>query len=176
MADPCAFAVGFTNIADSLRKNALKPHFVYLPYVLRHKWYVFWACRRLNVSLWQAFWHDWDKFLPGPWLAYVETFYTRDGRSRYLETPAFTYAWNAHQKRNKHHWQYWLLTWDRGETVPLEIPEKHVREMVADWIGAGLAKNGQGDPRPWYTENGSEMILHPATRQMVEQLLANLEF
>jgi hypothetical protein len=152
----------------------MKAHLNYLRYVLRHKWFVFLACLKMRVPLWQAIVHDWDKFMLDEWLPYVHTFYKPDGSKQYAETPSFARAWNAHQKRNKHHWQYWLLTWDRGETVPLEMPEVHVREMIADWIGAGRAIAGRVDPRPWYEDNRDEIILHPGTRRMVERLLDEL--
>lgn len=152
----------------------MKAHLAYLKYVMRHKWFVFLACMKLGVPLWRAIIHDWDKFLPEMWLPFVSTFYAPDGSKRYQETPAFALAWNGHQKRNKHHWQYWLLTWDRGETVALEMPMEHVIEMVADWIGAGQAIKGRTDPRPWYEANKTKMILHSATRAKVDAMLADL--
>lgn len=148
----------------------MRSHVSYLRYVLRHKWYVFLACRVLRVPLWRAVLHDWDKFLPGEWGPYVAAFYAPDGSSQYKPTPTFHQAWNAHQKRNRHHWQYWLLTWDHGGTEVLEMAETDVREMVADWMGAGRAL-GKPDTRAWYEANKDKMQLHPATRQLVERLL-----
>lgn len=152
----------------------MKPHLAYLKYVLRHKWFVFLACLKMRVPIWQAVIHDWDKFLPDEWFPYVHTFYKPDGSKQYIESHAFAAAWNLHQKRNKHHWQFWLLTWDRGETVPLEMPEIPVREMIADWIGAGRAIAGTTDPKPWYQKNCDKIRLHPTTRRLVESLLESL--
>lgn len=148
----------------------MKAHLAYLRYVLRHKKFVFLACLHLGVPVWRAVFHDWDKFLPDEWLPYVRTFYKDDGSSQYNETPDFAEAWNRHQKRNRHHWQYHLLTWDRGETIALPMPETDVREMVADWIGAGAAL-GKPDTAGWYSKNSDKMILHPETRMQVEKLL-----
>lgn len=143
----------------------------YWKYVWRHKWFVFRHCLRVGgIPLWSAIVHDWDKFLPGMFLSYVRTFYNPDGSGRYSETPEFNSAWNAHQKRNRHHWQYWLLTFDRGETVPLEMPEKDVREMIADWMGAGEAI-GKPNTTDWYFRNKGGMKLHPNTTKRVENLL-----
>lgn len=149
-------------------------HIAYLRYVLRHKWFVFLGCLKLKVPLWQAIVHDWDKFMPDEWFPYVNTFYKPDGSKQYNETLEFAQAWNAHQKRNKHHWQYWLLTWDRGEEVALAMPEEHIREMVADWYGAGWAINGKPDPLPWYERNRDKIKLSPLTRIRVEYLLRSL--
>jgi hypothetical protein len=149
----------------------MKRHTKYLSYVLRHKWHVFWAALRLGVNPWQAFIHDWHKFLPSEWMPYAYAFYDVDGSSRYRETDEFNYAWNLHQKRGRHHWQHWLLTYDRGSTATLPMEDKFVREMVADWIGAGLAITGKYEAPEWYKKNKSNMLLHHHTRYKVECLL-----
>ena len=152
---------------------AWKRHRAYLKYVLRHKYYVWKGCRIVGgISLWRAIVHDWDKFLPSEWRPYAETFYAPDGSSRYHSTGAFANAWNQHQKKNRHHWQYWLITWDKGDTEPLPISEPDLREMVADWIGAGWAITGRPDPLPWYQKNREKIILHPTSREFLEQMLS----
>jgi hypothetical protein len=151
----------------------MKAHISYLKYLLHHKWFVFLACRKLEVSLWRAVVHDWHKFLPSEWFAYVNTFYDKNGNKRYFETPAFSKAWNYHQKRGKHHWQYWVLIWDRGDLLPLEMPHRFVREMVADWMGAGRAITGKWEALEWYEKNKEKIKLHPHTRNLAETLLRN---
>lgn len=149
----------------------MRRHLAYLKYVLRHKWFVYVACRKCGVGFWQALVHDWHKFIPSEWLPYARTFYNPDGSKRYQESPEFARAWNAHQKRGRHHWQYWLLTWDRGDTEPLEMPECYWREMVADWFGAGRAITGKWGALEWYQNQGDKIRLHPLTRPKVENLL-----
>lgn len=143
-------------------------HWQYLKYVLRHKWYVLQECIKLGVPIWIAILHDWDKFMPDEWIPYAKTFYNKDGSKRYQEFPEFAVAWNLHQKRNKHHWQHWLLTWDRGESEPLPMPDVYRREMLADWRGAGRAITGKDEAGDWYTKNKDKMKLHPETRQWIE--------
>lgn len=150
-------------------------HWQYLKYVLRHKWFVFRACWDLGVPLWIAIVHDWDKFLPDEWIPYARTFYDKSGNKQYKEYPAFSTAWNAHQKRNKHHWQYWMLTWDRGETECLPMPDVYIREMVADWRGAGKAL-GKPNTCEWYYANRDKIQLHPASRKRVEELIKYEDF
>lgn len=149
----------------------MRDHLAYLRYVLRHKWYVFHACLELRVPLHQAILHDWSKFLPSEWFAYVATFYAPGGSKRYIESSDFDRAWNRHQKIQPHHWQFWLLSMDSGTTHPLEMPERFVREMVADWVGAGLAITGKREVMSWYLKNRDKMQLHLKTRARVEQLL-----
>jgi hypothetical protein len=152
---------------DNLLGEQVK-HWKYLKYLLKHKWYVYRAGRKYGVGYLQLFIHDWSKFLPSEWFPYVEYFYgTKDGWTKH----SFQMAWNYHQKRQPHHWQYWLLTKDTGEIIPLPIPEKYVREMVADWDGAGMAISGKSDTKEWYLKNRNTILIHPASRLMVEDLL-----
>lgn len=158
----------------------MKQHIAYLTYVLRHKWFVFWACLRLRVPLRMALVHDWTKFLPREWSPYVRQFYNKDGTKKSAirdktgaYDPAaqpieFQAAWLSHQ-RNKHHWQAWVSLGDRGCLTALPIPCVYVREMVADWIGAGAAQ-GKVDPKGWYAKNGDKMVLDPGTRSYLEGL------
>src|SRR3990167_874121 len=149
----------------------MRAHLAYLRYVLRHKWYVFIACRACGVPLWQAIIHDWNKFLPSEWFPYVGTFYAPDGSKRYVEGPRFAEAWNHHQKRAPHHWQYWLLTWDRGDTEPIPMPERYMREMVADWWGAGRAITGRWEAHLWYEKNKDVIRIHKNTRCAMEYVM-----
>lgn len=156
----------------------MKSHLRYLSYVLRHKWFVLLAGLELGVPLWQLITHDWSKFLPSEWLPYVQKFYGPKppamGATGYYHVPgldlAFDTAWNRHQKRQPHHWQYWMLVRDTGEQLALPMPEHYAREMLADWRGAGMAQ-GKPDTQAWYETNRNKMVLHPETRQLVESLL-----
>lgn len=151
-------------------------HFAYLHYVLRHKWHVFRASRKLGVPLVQSILHDASKFLPSEWKPYVKCFYAPDGSKRYNETPEFNAAWCAHQRRNLHHWQAWLLKEDEGGMFPIPMPMKYIREMVADWVGAGIAITGSNNVCGWYGKNWHKMKLHPVTRAKVEKLLVRYWF
>jgi hypothetical protein len=151
----------------------MKPHLQYLSYVLRHKWYVFWACLKLGVPLWRAIIHDYSKFSPAEWGPYVRRFYgpkpPQLGATGYQHRPgndpAFDEAWAHHWKHNPHHWNYWAH-YCPGE----QMPETYVREMVADWRGAGLAQ-GKDDLREWYRTNREHRVLHPETQRLVEWLI-----
>jgi hypothetical protein len=145
-------------------------HLAYGRYLLRHKWFVLLACRRTGAGLWRGLVHDLSKFLPSEWFAYAATFYAADGTSRYAPDEQFDAAWLHHQRRNRHHWQYWVLLQDGGREKPLPMPERFVREMVADWMGAGLAQSKK-DTRAWYLANRQNMRLHPLTEARAEQIL-----
>jgi len=149
----------------------MRRHWEYLKYVLRHKWFVLIEGLKLKqIPLWILLLHDWDKFMPDEWFPYARCFYKLDGSKQYMESPEFTMAWNAHQKRNKHHWQYWMITWDRGETECLPMPLVYVYEMFADWRGAGRAL-GKPNTKQWYFENRDRIKLHPQSRELIEWIL-----
>lgn len=155
----------------ALEIDNMKAHLAYLKYVLRHKWFVYRAGRAFGVSFWRLLKHDWHKFLPSEWGPYVRTFYAPDGSKQYVESPEFAYAWNLHQKRADHHWQHWLVTWDRGETVALDMSIEAVHEMLADWYGAGRAITGKWEADKWFEKNKDRIILSKQTREYVEALL-----
>ncbi len=167
----------------------ISTHVLYLRYLVRHKWFVLVAGRKTGVSLWRLIIHDWSKFTPSEWFPYATFFYA----PRPIGTPtdsmdrpnvaanvlyerasrqvAFDRAWLHHQHWNKHHWQHFVLRNDDGTTVALRMPETYVREMVADWMGAGRAITGKWEVRSWYAKNRDRILLHDDTRMMVDMLV-----
>jgi hypothetical protein len=153
----------------------MSQHLQYLRYVLRHKWFVFLAGFDLCVPIWRLIVHDWTKFQPVEWFPYVRFFYG-NGRSReqlgsysadQVQDGDFELAWNHHQKRNDHHWQYWIRFGDDGTVLTIPMPDVCRREMLADWRGAGRAL-GKTDTPAWYEANKEKLQLHPETRAWVE--------
>lgn len=151
----------------------MRKHVQYLRYVCKHKYHVFRACIALKVPLHQALIHDWVKFLPVEWIPYVQFFY---GIKNDATKRAFDIAWNHHQKTQPHHWQYWLLITDTDEPRlrALDIPQRFVLEMVADWYGAGMAIHGKADVAEWYQQNKEKILLSDNTRTRVEQAIATM--
>ena len=159
----------------------------YLWYVIRHKWYVGQACRRQEGFVFSGIFHDWSKILPSEFFPYAKHFYGnqakewRDDTGYYKPTdtgdPDFDFAWLLHQKRNKHHWQWWILPEDNGGTKVLEMDEPYIIEMYCDWVGASLAQGhgGYEGVIKWYEVNGEKMSLATKTRIRIEQLVYNGE-
>ena len=88
---------------------------------------------------------------------------------------AFDVAWNHHQKAHAHHWQYWIRVNDNagpGQVAALAMSEPAVREMVADWMGAGRAISGKWEAQAWYDRTKDDKQLHPETRALAESILA----
>lgn len=161
--------------------TGVKPHLRYASYVVRHKWFVFLAGRKTGVSTWRLLIHDWSKMSAAEWTPYVEKFYGNWGSADGFEhadaiqarvQAAFDAAWLHHQHRNPHHWQHWMLQEDNGSLKLLPMPEHFVREMVADWMGAGRAITGRWEVAEWYAKNRDKIKLADETREHVEALLS----
>jgi hypothetical protein len=151
----------------------LRSHLRYLGYVLRHKWHVAYAGVRLGVPFWQLLIHDWTKFTPAEWGPYVRRFFA--GRGSKWEKDAdpteFHTAWRHHWTRNPHHWEYWLSeAVSDADNRPRRMPDVYVREMVADWYGAGMAQ-GKPDIASWYSDNQKRMRLHDSSRELAQQVI-----
>ena len=160
----------------------MKKYLENFKYLLRHKWFVFLECWKMGIP-WLGIIHDWSKFRPSEWIPYANHFFGNGGKgiktgrdeTGYYKAgdtgdKAFDFAWLLHQKRNKHHWQYWILAEDNGGFKSFEMPMKYRLEMLADWRGAGRA---QGTPgvRAWYEKNKCKMKLHHYTRNWIEATL-----
>lgn len=174
----------------------IKRNCQYVRYLARHKWFVFQAGLITKAPLSRLIIHDWSKVMPQEWFPYMNFFYPTKAMkeatdavenakkyadARYAKelaaaTPdrklAFRLAFNHHLHWNKHHWQYWAISSDDGKTRAQEMPEKFIREMVADWFGAGRAISGKWDADDWY-KGHKDMLLAPKTRRRVEELLAS---
>jgi hypothetical protein len=144
----------------------------YLKYIILHKYFVFIECCKLGIPF-RGLVHDLSKFLPNEFIAYARFFkgvYEGDRPSWVKED--YRLAWLHHQRRNKHHWQYWVPF--KGEFPgAFSMPLKYRKEMLADWKGAGKAQGhcGKYECRDWYLDNRAKMILHPKTRYWIEMIL-----
>lgn len=136
---------------------------------------------------WRGIIHDMSKFLLSEFIPYARWFYSENGVKYMKSEPddfaywsnaghgrireRFDLAWLRHQKRNKHHWQYWVLVKDEGVLMPVEMPMALIKEMVADWRGAGRAQGHGNDVKEWYSKNKDKMILGDITRARVELMI-----
>jgi len=107
-------------------------YFEYLRYVIRHKYFVFVACRKLGVGLWQALFHDFSKFSPSEFIPYAFHFYGKT-KGKHKDT-AFDFAWLLHQHRNPHHWQFYLLQEDNptGRYTIQSFGDDHPNMLAQD--------------------------------------------
>ena len=145
----------------------------YLKSLLLHKWYVFLAGRKTGVRLWTLIIHDWSKFLPREFLPYARHFFGDASKGEY----EFGKAWLHHLQVNRHHPEHWILH-SNGNTSYLPMPERDVREMVADWMGASKAYTGSWDMAEWIRNTMPERDeeMHPLTIDRTNAVLTDLGY
>ena len=120
--------------------------------------------------------HDISKFRPSEWKPYIENFYglpctcTKQNLcTACLERKAlFKVASHHHKHRNPHHHEYWV---DFKNGRPMAMPEGVIREMVADWAGAGRAIGGKWEVWSWYNQQRGQIRLEEGTAKRVDELL-----
>jgi len=93
--------------------------------------------------------HDMSKFNPVEFINYAKYYkISKDNKDNFLK------GWMHHQKRNKHHPEYWttvgIFDWSNG-SVPM--PVVYVREWIADLQGASKEYTGSFDMNEWLKEN-----------------------
>lgn len=147
--------------------------FKYLWWLLKHKFWVTYFCFKEKIVL-NGMLHDMSKFKPKEFIAYMNFFYSNDSLNKNEKELAMNYQWLSHQNKNKHHWQYWVLINDDGSIQSLPMPDVYIKEMVCDWIGAGIAIKGYDNTPEWYGENKKNQIMHAETRNKVEEMLTRI--
>ena len=172
----------------------MKKFLFYLRYIVIHKYYVLREMIKCRL-FWRGLVHDFSKLLPYEFFPYMEYFYNNPDNQPYFKLlkkqktfnsdeitelhdlerkvynikRSFDYAWCKHQKKNPHHWQYWVLINDDGTLRPLEMPLVYRIEMYCDWFSAGMTINGYDNTLNWYIKNRNNMVLAPKTRQWIEK-------
>lgn len=116
-------------------------------------------CERAILS------HDASKYDEDEFCAYCNYFYPCPGYPK--DQDEFDRAWLLHQKRNPHHWQYWILVHDEGEAEPLQMPISEICNMVCDWHSFSK-RDPKSTAYSWYQKNKDNMILDDTTRSYVE--------
>lgn len=155
--------------------NNLIPTIKYMLVTLQHKAYVFRAGLWSKAPLWNLVIHDWTKFTPSE-----APYYGRQLHGDRGDNIGFIQAWNHHQNSSKHHWEWWIphsghIRGDWPDGVPLPMPEKYVREMVADWFGASRQFTGSYPESManwvWWEKNEERIKLHPDTKALLLKVL-----
>ena len=165
-----------------MKKSNVVPTLKYLWTTTRHKWFVFVGGVRTKASIWRLLCHDLSKYGPSEAPHYGRQFYGDKS-----DPGGFARAWLHHQNHNPHHWEYWIQRTGHdkldksSETMSLPMPEWAVREMLADWLGASRAYNGEWPERlsswKWFSDNYEKKIvprLHPDTKSLVDDILAEV--
>ena len=125
-----------------------------------------------NVRWQVQFNHDKSKDDPEEYAAYDAYFYGGERTRKVVDD--FNRAWLRHIHLNPHHWQHWVLMHDDEPEEVLEMPEKYVIEMICDWWSFSWKTGNLTELFGWY-EKHKGMKLHPNTRKLVEDILAQMK-
>ena len=152
----------------------------YAMLTIKHKWFVFLAGLKLGVPVWRLIIHDWSKFLPSELPHYGKQFFGKANDSL-----GFTICWLKHQNRHPHHWEYWIPRTGHsyntddpyGDNEPLPMPFWAIKEMIADWMGAGRAYEGKWpdfNNWVWGKQHLPKIVITGCTRTTIETLILEL--
>lgn len=148
--------------------------------ITKHKKEVARLCFKIGLIR-QGITHDLSKYSPTEFLTGVR-FYQgyRSPNAAERDFLGYTQAWLHHKGRNKHHFEYWLdLSDDPGMCLkPAPMPTRYALEMLCDRIAASKtykkAAYCDRDPLAYYERGKNTIVMHPATRALLEKLLATL--
>lgn len=136
--------------------------------------------REIGVPEDQLLSHDASKFSEEEFGPYARYFYGDSDNPTEM-----AYAWLHHIHNNPHHWQYWIFPGGQFEWSPegadvedgvMQMPERYILEMVADWHGAGKAYTGSWDIQDWLDKHLSQIRLHSASRARLVEILIGLGY
>lgn len=143
-----------------------------------HIAYVQEACKLLDMPYSQIVAHDNSKWSMEEFPAYAMKFCykPKDDEEKLAIEDNFAVAWLHHENLNPHHWGHWIPRTGKYVNIPLPMPDNYVKEMVADWLGAGKAYNGSWNIAGWLNTNGVRFNLHPETISLINQNMARIGY
>jgi len=144
--------------------------------IVRHKWFVFVECCKMGIP-WQGIVHDLSKFSLAEFVPSAKYFQgNRSPIEAEREAVGYSYAWRHHKGVNRHHWQWYIdndgvdengvIKWN-----PAPMPDKYIKEMYCDMVGAGKAYGGKISVKDYYLSKRHEWLLHPETKAKFERML-----
>lgn len=138
------------------------------PYLIQHNH----SQDEIDAAEAQILDHDKSKWSTDEYPAYLEHFYPADGSKPDddKDDPEFDKAWLHHIHVNSHHWQHHVLIRDSGETVPLDMSDFDIWEMLCDWHSFSR-RDEKSTAKYWWDENKDKMTLSDNTIQVVESLI-----
>ena len=149
------------------KRALLKIYWNYFKYIMQHKYYVLLECLKMGMPI-HGIVHDMSKLLPTEFFPYAIKFLSGDYAFNFQEVENnFAFAWLYHQRRNKHHWDYWVNS--EGKALPM--PRKYALQMVADWRAMGRKFGDTASD--FYKKNQSRMKLHHTTRDMLDVIFGS---
>jgi phage-related protein len=136
-----------------------------LRYILDHKLNVLVECWIEGLYI-QGITHDLSKFSRKEFFSYAKKFFYRGEKTADNELK-WKYAWLHHQRKNKHHWEYWVVDPNNKQALPM--PRKYLIEMVCDW--RSFSRKWGRKVKPATLDLTEKIVLHPDTKKELEMIM-----
>jgi hypothetical protein len=136
-----------------------------LLYILNHKLNVLIECWKEGLYI-QGITHDLSKFTPKEFFPYAKKFFS-DNELSEDDHLRWQTAWLNHQRKNKHHWEYWVVDPRKKEALPM--PRKYVIEMVCDW--RSLSRKWGRKVQDSHMDLTDSIIIHPDTKNELRAIM-----
>lgn len=165
--------------------------------ITKHKLTIMKYCFRAGLYK-QGIMHDLSKYTPTEFIPGARYYQgNRSPNNAQREAEGSSTAWLHHKGRNKHHLEYWIDYPARrapepgpdgriseynaegsGTLAGSKMPPNYVIEMFLDRIAACKTYQGEAytdkSPLEYYNKGRSLIILHPASKRLLEKLLVML--
>jgi hypothetical protein len=158
----------------------MRKYWLHLKTITLHKWYVMMECFRMGLY-WQGIIHDLSKYSITEFLTSARYFQgdsTPIGAEKAKK--GYSLAWLNHKARNKHHWEYWVDFTNGKSLVLAPVPDKYIKEMACDMIGASKAYNAgkfsRDKPLAFFAGHCHEMIMEDKSLLKLRGLLTDYAF
>lgn len=147
--------------------------------ITKHRWKVRKICFKIGIFF-QGLTHDLSKY---SWVEFYNgaKYYTGTKSPTIAERndKGYSAAWMHHKGRNKHHFEYWFDSNEKGIYVPIKMPMKYLKEMFADRVAASKVYQGKKYTEDYpleylLTHRGKEM-LHPESFEKLKNWLTLLK-
>ena len=159
----------------------IKNTFRHFGKILKHKYWVFYYCRKTGVKglTWRGLKHDMSKFSPTEFWESVRYY---QGTSSPIDAckkdKGISKAWMHHKGRNTHHYEYWMDNFDNGGE-PKAMPYQDAVEMLCDYLGAARAYMGknftyQAEYEWWLKKCKKPLAMHKNTKDFITHALKQL--
>jgi len=145
--------------------------------ITKHKFVVMKWCFRMGIYL-RGILHDLSKYSFIEFFSSAKYFCgTSSPIDKEKKAKGYSLAWQNHQNKNKHHWEYWV-DWKNGNIYGVKIPFKYVIEMFCDFVGAGKVYSKDKwtirEPLSYFYKVKDNRVYNKETEEFFEDLLLKL--
>jgi hypothetical protein len=86
----------------------------------------------------------------------------------------YSVSWLHHKGRNPHHWEYWT-DFRNGPVYAIPIPEKYLKEMFCDMLGASKAYNkgtfNKKKPLDYFLRESPKWLIDERSKASLQEML-----